>query len=50
MSVRHHAENGCTQENGCRLPPSDHIQSETLFQTRQDQEKGMDSPASLLHS
>ena len=39
-----------TQENGCWLPPSDHIQSETLFQTRQDQEKGMDGPASLLHS
>ena len=28
-----------TQENGCWLPPSDHIQSETLFQTRQDQGK-----------
>ena len=39
-----------TQENGCWLPPSDHIQSETLLQNRQDQEKkGMDGPASLLH-
>ena len=28
-----------TEENGCWLPPSDHIQSETLFQTRQDQGK-----------
>ena len=28
-----------TQENGCWLPLSDHIQSETLFQTRQDQGK-----------
>ena len=32
------------------LPPSDHIQSETLFQNRQDQERGMNGPASLLHS
>ena len=24
-------------QDGCCLPPSDHIQSETLFQTRQDQ-------------
>ena len=39
-----------TKENGYWLPPSDHIQSETLFQTRQDQEKGMNGPASLLHS
>ena len=39
-----------TQKNGCWLPPSDHIQSKTLFQTRQDQEKGMNGPASLLHS
>ena len=39
-----------TQENGCWLPPSDHIQSETLFQTRQDQEKGINGSASLLHS
>ena len=39
-----------TEENGCWLPPSDHNQSETLFQTRQDQEIGMNSPASLLHS
>ena len=39
-----------TQGNGCWLPLSDHIQSETLFQTRQDQEKGMNGPASLLHS
>ena len=30
--------------------PSDDIQSETLFQTRQDQERGMIGPASLLHS
>ena len=29
------------------LPPSDHIQSETLFP---DQERGMNGPASLLHS
>ena len=39
-----------TKENGYWLPPSDHIQSETLFQTRQDQEKEMNGPASLLHS
>ena len=39
-----------TQKNGCWLPPSDHIQSKTLFQTRQDQEKGMNGPACLLHS
>ena len=39
-----------TQKNGCWLPPSDHIQRKTLFQTRQDQEKGMNGPASLLHS
>ena len=39
-----------TQDNGCWLPPSDHIQSETHFQTRQDQENGMNGPASLLHS
>ena len=39
-----------TQKNGCWLPPSDHIQSENLFQIRQDQEKGMNGPASLLHS
>ena len=32
------------------LPPSDHIQSETLFQTKQDQERRMNGPASLLHS
>ena len=25
-----------TQENGCWLPPSDHIQSKTLFQTKPD--------------
>ena len=36
--------------SGCWLPPSDHIQSETLFQTRQqDQEREMNGPASLLH-
>ena len=29
------------------LPLSDHIQSETLFQTKQDQEWGMNGPASL---
>ena len=34
-----------TQKNGC----SDHIQGETLFQTRQDQERGITGPASLLH-
>ena len=39
-----------TQENGCCLPPSDHIQSKILFQTKQDQERGMNGPASLLHS
>ena len=39
-----------TKENGCWLPPSDHIQSENLFQIRQDQEKWMNGPASLLHS
>ena len=32
------------------MPPSDHIQSETLFQTRQDQEKGINGSANLLHS
>ena len=36
-----------TQENGCWLPPSDHIQSETLFS---NQEGGMNVPASHLHS
>ena len=36
--------------NGCCLPPSDHIQSKILFQTKQDQERGMNGPASLLHS
>ena len=30
--------------------PRDHIQSETLFQTRQDQERGIKGTASLLHS
>ena len=39
-----------TQENGCCLPPSDHIQSKILFQTKQDQERGMNGPASLFHS
>ena len=39
-----------TQDNGCWVPPSDHNQSETLFQTRQDQEKGWNGPASHLHS
>ena len=39
-----------TQENSCWLPPSDYIQSQTLFQTRQDQERGMNGPASLFHS
>ena len=38
------------KENGYWLHPSDHIQSETLFQTRQDQEKEMNGSASLLHS
>ena len=27
-----------------------HIESETLFQTTQDQERGMNGPAGLLHS
>ena len=39
-----------TQENGCCLPPSDHIQSKILFQAKEDQERGMNGPASLLHS
>ena len=39
-----------TQENGCWLLPSGHIQSENLFQIRQYQKKGMNGPASLLHS
>ena len=39
-----------TKENGYWLPPSDHIQSETLFHTRQDKEKEMNGSASLLHS
>ena len=40
-----------TQENGFWLPPSDHIQSETLFQSRKDQERGIIGPlgpASIL--
>ena len=32
------------------ITPSDHLQSETLFQTRQDQERGMNGHASLFHS
>ena len=48
---RDRAEKGPnTQENGCWLPPGDHIQSETLFETRQDQDRGMNGSASLLHS
>ena len=39
-----------TQGNGCWLFLRNHIQSETLFQTRQDQERGMNGTASLLHS
>ena len=39
-----------TQENGCSLPPSDQIQNENLFLTRQDQERGMNGQASRLHS
>ena len=39
-----------THGNGCWLCPSYQIQSETLFQTRQDQERGMNGQASLLHS
>ena len=39
-----------TKENSCWLPPSDQLQSETLFQSRHDQEKGMKGPASLLQS
>ena len=31
-------------------PPSDHIQSETLFQTSQDHTRGVNGPASRLHS
>ena len=48
----HHAENGPIHRKmvvACPLP-SDHIQSKILFQTKQDQERGMNGPASLLHS
>ena len=38
-----------TQENGCLLPSSDHIQGETLFQARLDEEREIIGPASLLH-
>ena len=38
-----------TQENGCWLPTSDHVHSKTLFQTLQDQKRGMIGTASLLH-
>ena len=38
-----------TQENGCLLPTYDYIHSKTLFQTLQDQKRGMIGTASLLH-
>ena len=36
-----------TQENFCLLPSSDHIQGETLFQARLDEERQIIGPASL---
>ena len=38
-----------TQENGCSLPPCDHNQGQTLFQTRLDQEKATIGSAVFLH-
>ena len=43
-------QNGPIHSKWFLLSPSGHIQSETLFQTTQDQERGMNGPASLLHS
>ena len=51
LFVRHHAKNGpIHRKMAVDCPPCNHIQSETLFHTGPDQERGMNGPASLLQS